>query len=153
MFCRTEFLTSHLCEPRLLVGAAEVPWLWEAAELAELSEPSQSCSASWRSEAGLLPPCPLTNCTAVVLHVSTCSADLRRQTRNVLHARQWHWAITLRQPSWGNCGPWVNKSGESTDILTCSHVTIGSLVQRGQLYSWKKRRLARVCQIHPAFAA
>lgn len=33
MFCRTEFLTDHICEPRLLAWAAEVPWLWEAAEL------------------------------------------------------------------------------------------------------------------------
>lgn len=115
-FCRTEFLTGHLCEPRLLAWAAEVPWVAQSR--------GQSCTASWRSEAGLLPPCPLTNCTAVVLHVSTCSADLRRQTRNVLHARQWRWAITLRQPSWGNCGPWVNKSGESTGILTYSHVTM-----------------------------
>lgn len=151
MFCRTEFLTDHLCQPHLLAQAAEVLWPWEAAELRQSQ--GQSCTASWRSKAGLLPPCLLTNCTAVVLHVSTCSADLRRQTRNVLHARQWRWAITLRQPSWGNRGPWVNKSGESTDVLTRSHVTRGSLVQLGQLYSQKKRSLAKVCQIHVAFAA
>lgn len=43
MFCRTEFLTGHLCEPRLLAWAAEVPWLWEAVELTQSQ--GQSCTA------------------------------------------------------------------------------------------------------------
>lgn len=46
----------------------------------------------------------LTNCTAVVLHVSTCVVDLQRQTGNVLYAGQWPGAIAWRQPPWGSHG-------------------------------------------------
>lgn len=150
MSCRTEFWQATCASPACWL---ELPRCPASGRLRSSAEPRPELQCLLTERAGLLPPCPLTNCTAVVLHVSTCSADLRRQTRNVLHARQWRWAITLRQLSWVNRGPWVNKSGESTDILTCSHVTTGSPVQQGQLYSWKKRSLAKVCQIHVAFAA
>lgn len=66
--------------------------------LGALTEGRRKAVASANTGAALPPdgprrapsPCLLTNCTAVVLHVSTCISDLQRQTRNVLHARRWH---------------------------------------------------------------
>lgn len=138
------FWQATCLRPACWCDLPKVLWLWEGAKPGQCEH--QSCTASWWTKGELFPSCLLTNCTAVVLHVSTCIADLQRQTRNVLHARQWRWAITLRQPSWGNHGPWVNKtSGESTDALSCSLVKRGSLLQWGRLYSLKRKHLAKMC--------
>lgn len=138
------FWQATCLRPACWCDLPKVLWLWEGAKPEQCEH--QSCTASWWTKGELFPSCLLTNCTAVVLHVSTCIADLQRQTRNVLHARQWRWAITLRQPSWGNHGPWVNKtSGESTDALSCSLVKRGSLLQWGCLYSLKRKHLAKTC--------
>lgn len=117
-FCRTEFLTGHLCEPRLLAGAAEVPWAAEP-------RPELQCLLTERGRA----PSPVSadklhSCGVTCQHLQRGSPETNQECSACQTVALSHYIETtfLREP-------WALSEHEwgihwHSDLQPCNHVAV-----------------------------